>query len=115
MGAEGEGFFLRPSGRRSDLGEEDGFLGVAVANEGWCKYFVGEGKLEGRGRKSRRQFPVDGRRQTGVSWIGGIDVPTRFWKEAKANGEGLARRWGERKGNELDGKLGSTGEGVGLE
>jgi len=62
LGAEGEGFFLRPSGGRSDLGEEDSFLGVAVANEGWGKYFVGEGKLEGRGRKSRRQFPVDGRR-----------------------------------------------------
>ncbi len=42
-------------------------------------------------------------------------MPTRFWKEAEANGEGLARRWGERKGNELDGKLGGTGEGVGLE
>ena len=62
MGAEGERFSFRPSGRGSDLGEEDGFLGVAVANEGWGKYFVGEGKLEGRGRKSRRQFPVDGRR-----------------------------------------------------
>jgi hypothetical protein len=90
LGAEGEGLSFRPSGRRSDFGEENGFLGVAVADERWCKYFVGEGKLESRGRKSRRQFPVDGRRKTGVSWIGGIDVPTRFWKEAEANGEGLA-------------------------
>jgi hypothetical protein len=62
LGAEGEGFFLRPSGGRSDLGEEDGFLGVAVADERRCKYFVGEGKLEGRSRKSRGQFPVDRRR-----------------------------------------------------
>ena len=42
-------------------------------------------------------------------------MPTRFWKEAEANGEGLAWRWGGRKGNKLDGKLGGTGEGVGLE
>ena len=72
------------------MGEENGFVGVTVADEGWCKYFVGEGKLESRSRKSRGQFPVDRRRKTGVSWIGGIDVPTRFWKEAEANGEGLA-------------------------
>ena len=64
MGAEGEGFFLRPSGGRSDLGEEDSFLGVAVADERRCKYFVGEGKLEGRSRKPGRQFPIDARRQT---------------------------------------------------
>jgi hypothetical protein len=64
LGAEGERFSFRPSGGRSDLGEEDCFLGVAVADERRCKYFVGEGKLEGRSRKSRRQFPIDGRRQT---------------------------------------------------
>ena len=72
------------------MGKENGFVGVAVADERWCKYFVGEGKLESRSRKSRGQFPVDRRRKAGVSWIGGIDVPTRFWKEAEANGEGLA-------------------------
>ena len=72
------------------MGEENGFVGVTVADERWCKYFVGEGKLETGSRKSRRQFPIDRRRKTGVSWIGGIDVPTRFWKEAEANGEGLA-------------------------
>ena len=97
------------------MGEEDGFFGVAVADERRCKYFVGEGKLEGRSRKSWGQFPVDRGRKTGVSWIGGINVPTRHWKEAKTNGDGLACRWRKRNGNELDGELGGTGDGVGLE
>ena len=89
MGAEGKGLSFRPSRRRSDLGEEDGFLGVAVADERRCKYFVGEGKAEGRGGETWGEFPVHSRRQARVSRVGGVDMPPRFRPEAETEGEGV--------------------------
>ncbi len=110
LGSEGDWGSEFPVGRRGESSEEDGFLLVSVADEGWEEDFIWEGELEGGSGEAGWEFPFDGGGHTGIARVGPVDVPAGGGSKTETHHEGLTGLERDRLGNEVDCYLRGAGE-----
>lgn len=95
-----------------ELKEENGFLLIAVADEGRGENFFGKWKLKGASGPAGGEFPGDGGREAGVAGIFPVNMPTWHGAKAKSEGDRLAGLDEGRLGEEVDRYLRGFGDGA---
>ena len=98
-----------------ELDEENGFLFVPVGDERRDEDFFRKGKLEFACCPACRKFPCDGGGETGVPWVGPVDVPSGGGTETKSESRGFSRQKGDRFCKQIDGNLRGFGDRTGPE
>jgi len=98
-----------------ELDEENGFLFVPVGDERWDEDFFRKGKLEFACCPACGKFPCDGGWETGVPWVGPVDVPSGGGTETKSESGGFSRLNVDRFCKKIDGNLRGFGDRTGPE
>ncbi len=94
------------------MNEENGFLLIAVTDEGRGENFFWKGEEEFACGPAGRKLPGDGWGQTRVAGVFPVDMPTRYGAEAKSKGDGLTGFDGGGLGDEVDRYLWGLGDGT---